>query len=316
MPEPLDPAVDVDLVRTICDARLGSGEVQAASALRGGRYNSTFRLERVGDAPLVLRIAPAEGDQRPSEWHLMRNEVASIAPLSAVADLMPRTLISDFSHEIVPRDYVIQSFLPGTPAAQAAVDWARDDTARLWCQLGQILRKVHTRTGEAFGRVIGPTVESWPAAVAATLNLMADGCDALGLPAEDLRDTAAAAASDPDLAEVDTPHLLHGDLGFGNVMVDADNPDRGITGIFDCDRTSWGDPRADVTFAYVELLHPEQREAFSEGYGDSGENSPQRDLFYRVRILGEARLLHARLGRARQLQKTYDLVRELLDQLR
>jgi aminoglycoside phosphotransferase (APT) family kinase protein len=245
----------------------------------------------------------------------MRNEVVSIGPLSAVADLMPQLVVADFSHDVVARDYVIQSFLPGTPATRIGT-WRRDDIARLWLSLGEILRRIHARTGEAFGRVIGPDHDSWPGALARTLELMVDGCDTLGLPSDDLRVLAAAAFADPALAEIDTPRLLHGDLGPGNVMVDADDPSRGITGIFDCDRTSWGDPRSDVTFAYVERLDPEHRDAFWEGYGDPATPpSPRRELYYLARTLGEARLQHARLGRARQLRKTYDLLREVTDQL-
>lgn len=145
---------------------------------------------------------------------------------------------------------------------------------------------------------------------------MAEGCAAMGLAADDLRMIATAAGSDRALDTVHTAHLLHGDLGPGNVMVDAADPTCGIIGIFDCDRTWWGDPRADITFAYVERLSPEHRQAFWDGYGLLPEPSdPRLDLYYLARTLGEARLQHARLGRTRQLRKTYDLLSDIAGQL-
>lgn len=308
-------SVDREMIVAVCEARFPSPAVARVTPLDGGRYNSTFRLEFAVEAPLVLRIAPAEPDQRPSELHLLRNEVAGIPLLSVVAELMPATLVADFSHTIIPRDYVVQSWLPGTPASGVARSWGSDARARLWRDLGAILRRIHSQTSPVFGRVIGPTHSTWPQALAGTLGLMADGCEALGLAADDLRVIAAAATDDPALAAIRTARLLHGDLGPGNAMVDPDNPARGVIGLFDCDRLWWGDPRADVTFAYLERLDLELRQAFWDGYGPLPEPDPRRELFYLARTLGEARLQHVRLGLTPQLRKTYDLMHGIVEQL-
>lgn len=309
-------SVDREMINSICEAHFSRPSVVRVVALEGGLYNTTFRLEFADGSPLVLRIAPAERDQRPSEWHFLRNEVASIPLLAVVADLMPSTLVADFSHEVVSRDYVVQSWLLGTAGAQVEDIWNSDDLAHLWRCIGEILHRIHSRTSTGFGRIIGPTYDTWPESVANTLLLMAEGCAALGLAADDLRMIASAAESDPVLATVHTAHLLHGDLGPGNVMVNAEDPTQGIIGIFDCDRISWGDPSADITFAYVERLGTEHRQAFWDGYGSLPEpTDPRRELYYLAQILGEARLQHARLGRTRQLRKTYDLLSAIAGQL-
>lgn len=138
-------SVDREMIVALGQAQFRSPTVARVTPLDGGRYNSTFRLEFAVEAPLVLRIAPAEHDQRPSERHLLRNEVAGIPLLSVVADLMPATLVTDFSHAIIPRDYVVQSWLPGTPASRVARSWDSDALARLWRYLGAILRRIHSQ---------------------------------------------------------------------------------------------------------------------------------------------------------------------------
>lgn len=116
------------------------------------------------------------------------------------------------------------------------------------------------------------------------------------------------------LDEIRTGRLLHGDLIPANVMVDPDAPGRGIVGVFDTDRTWWGDPAADWTFTYIDRLAEPDRAAFWTGYGGrllDGDGAAQRCLFYRVRALGEILLESARLGRADQHDNTYREIHDL-----
>ena len=45
----------------------------------------------------------------------MRNEHASIPYLAPIATLMPRTLMVDFTHEVIGRDFLFQAYLDGGP---------------------------------------------------------------------------------------------------------------------------------------------------------------------------------------------------------
>lgn len=96
-------SVDREMIVAVCEARVPSPAVARVTPLDGGRYNSTFRLEFAVEAPLV----------------------------------------TDFSHKIITRDYVVQSWLPGTPASRVARSWDSDALARLWRDLGAILRRIH-----------------------------------------------------------------------------------------------------------------------------------------------------------------------------
>ncbi len=322
---PLDESgkftVSADAVEAICRGWLGSAAgVDAAVELAGGLYNSTFRLELDGREPVVLRIAPPATAQHPSERGLMRNEYASIPFLRPIAPMMPTTLVADFTHDVLDRDYLIQTYLPGVAAAQLLGDWPTEDHERFWNSLGTVLARIHSVRSDRFGRVVGPTHELWSRCLMSVLGDIAQSCEAQALDASDLREVALHVDRLSDtLDEITSAHLLHGDLIPGNVMVDPHDPGAGVTGVFDCDRSWWGDPLADWTFVFVDRLPQEQQHAFWDGYGHQRPELPRertRGLIYRARAMGEVRLEHARLGRSRQLQKTYPIMAELLHDIR
>ncbi|GAA4288935.1 hypothetical protein GCM10022262_32950 [Georgenia daeguensis] len=307
-------------VEAVCREWVGPDlQLRSAVELRGGSYNTTYRLEVSDGTRAVLRVAPPVDEQRPSERHLMRNEYASVPFLRPVADVMPTTLMADFTHRIIGRDYVIQSYLEGVPASNVLGSWSETAQAQLWRGIGQTLARIHAIKSDHFGRVMAPTTGRWSDCLVTGFELIARGCDELGIDGSDLRYVAdLAAASSEVLDVVSTGSLLHGDLIPANVMVDPDDPGRGVIGIFDCDRTWWGDPLADWTLIFVERLPPVHRESFWDGYGETPTQSDEarrRRAFYRARSIGEIRLEHARLGKDRQAQKTYEMMSAVVEEL-
>ncbi|MFF4795480.1 hypothetical protein ACFY2M_38495 [Streptomyces sp. NPDC001276] len=80
-------------------------------------YNTTYRITVDNlEEPVILRIAPAPGQQYTSERELMRNEYTTVPYVSPIADLVPRFLLADWSQEITGRDWIVQSHLTGVPA--------------------------------------------------------------------------------------------------------------------------------------------------------------------------------------------------------
>ena len=292
-------------------------ELEGAELIAGGGYNTTFRLRLADGTQAVLRVAPRPEDERPSERGMMRNEWAAIPLLRPVAHLMPATLVADFTHELIDRDYLIQSFLPGVRAREAIKNWAPSQVTGFWRSLGEILAVIHTVTASTFGRVIGPHHDSWSQTMRACFVAVADGCDELRLDSSDLRLLAnLVGESGALLDQIGRAHLLHGDLIPGNVMVDPDEPSRGVIGIFDCDRVWWGDPAADWTMLAVERLPSEYAAGFWTGYGRdlmASEPAQARRELYRAYGLGEARLEHARLGRTEKVASTYAAIHDVVD---
>ncbi|WP_406315792.1 hypothetical protein OHA77_02320 [Streptosporangium sp. NBC_01639] len=87
--------------------------------------------------------------------------------------------------------------------------------------------------------------------------------------------------------------------------------------MFDCDRTSWGDPESDWTISMAGRRPGTERDAFWETYGplSSTPGAALRSLFYRARHVGAVRLESHRLGKSTDVPGTYDDMREVLTRL-
>jgi aminoglycoside phosphotransferase (APT) family kinase protein len=303
-------------IQAIC-SRVFDADAVSAVELGAGMYNSTYRLSVAGqDRPVILRAAPAPDRQFCSERELMRNEYASVPWLSQIAPLMPRVIAADWSHEIVDRDYLVQTLLDGTPAPERLGGYPRATWPGFYRQLGDIARRVHAVRGPQFGAVNGPAHTTWGEAITASLLDIAADLEGVGLDGTDVRAAAAGAAGPYRnvLDEVGVPRLLAGDLWTVNVMLDAAAEVPTITGVFDLDRTWWGDPAADWTIRMAAAKPGTGREAFWDGYGPA-DRSPAavlRSHLYEIRHLGAIRLERHRLGKGDAVQDTYkDVAAEL-----
>lgn len=319
--QPVRPA---DLLAMACRVFGPDTEVTAAVELGGGYYTTTYRVHlRSAGPPVILRVAPEPARQFRLEHQLMRNEYASLPYLAPIADLLPRTLAVDFTHQLLGRDYLFQTQLDGVPAAASLSGYPAEQRRRFWRELGEILARIHAVRGAQFGRVAGPAYESWSGFLLATLAAIDADLAAAGLDPADLRAVATIAqapAGRVGLDEITEPRLLHGDLLPVNVMIAPDAPEPAIVGVFDCDRTCWGDPLADWTMFQLDRLPDPEAAAFWDGYGhrpgSGGGAARLRSLLYRARNLGEVRLEWHRLGKPDGVARTYPAMAELVAALR
>ncbi|KIH97653.1 aminoglycoside phosphotransferase [Streptomonospora alba] len=289
----------------------------AAVELGGGMYNTTYRLETDGTAPVILRVAPEPARQNRSERRLMRNEYASLPFLAPIAHLMPQVVAADFTHELVARDYLLQTVVPGVPAPEHLGTYPREQWSALFAQMGEIARRIHDVCGAHFGPVGGPGFANWSEAFLAALEDAAADIDDAGLDSADLRRVIAVTDKHRAvLDEVTQPRLLHGDLWTVNVMLDPDAAEPQITGVFDCDRTLWGDPAADWTIYMATRRRGGEREAFWQTYGQLPDTpaSRWRQLVYTARHISAIRLERHRTGHG-DVDQTYALMRQIADDL-
>ncbi|MFI9629906.1 phosphotransferase family protein [Streptomyces sp. NPDC052042] len=306
-------------IAAVTRAAFGEGTaVRSAAELAGGYYNNTYRIDLGGDRPVVLRVAPKPGRQAKADPEMMRNEHASVPHLAPVADLLPRTLTIDFTHQVIGRDYMFQTFLAGVPAAKVLATYPEPVRDAFFRQLGDITRTVHSVRGPGFGRVAGPVHERWSDALFTWFDRAAADLTDAGLDAGDV--TRLVEVADRDRAvldEIAEPRLLHGDLWVGNTMLAEGAPQPLITGVFDCDRTWWGDPEADWPI-YLALRKPgTERDAFWESYGQVGrtESARWRALVYEAKHATALLLEFHRFGMDGELAKTYGEIRDLTTRL-
>jgi aminoglycoside phosphotransferase (APT) family kinase protein len=318
-PGAFQQSVTAEQVRAMCRRTFGAHvHVISAVELGNGMYNSTYRVDIGADGPVILRVAPEPARQLRVERELMRNEHASVPYLAPIAPLMPRTLAIDFTHEVIGRDYLFQTMLEGVPAPNGLAGYPRPQWTSFFRQMGTIARSIHAVRGNRFGPVAGPAFATWSEAVIASLQDVAADLDEAGLDATDVREVAEAAAMHTAvLDEITEPRLLHGDLWTVNTMIAPCAPEPTITGVFDCDRTSWGDPESDWTIFLAARSPGSERDAFWETYGAlaSTAGAARRSLFYRARHIGGARLERHRLGHSKDLLGTYDDMRDVLAHL-
>jgi aminoglycoside phosphotransferase (APT) family kinase protein len=309
-------SVTAQEIAEICRRAFGPAAVPThAVELGTGMYNNVYRVtvaRRV--EPVILRVAPEEGRQFRSERHLMRNEYASQPWLAVIAPLMPQVLAADWSHEVIGRDWMIQTHLGGVPAPEQLGVYPRTAWPVFFRQMGAIARSVHDVRGPHFGPVGSPGYGTWSGAVIASLEEIAADLDGAGLDAADVRKVAAVAAHDRAvLDEVTEPRLLTGDLWTVNAMLDPDADVPTITGVLDFDRTWFGDPAADWTIRMA-MAKKDERVAFWESYG-APESSPAavwRGNIYEARHLGAIRLERHRLGKPEAVRESYGALAEVL----
>jgi aminoglycoside phosphotransferase (APT) family kinase protein len=317
-PDAFQQSVTAGQIQAMCRRAFGAGvRVGSATELGLGAYNSTYRVELAGHRPVILRVAPEPDRQFRIEHALMRNEHATIPFLAGLAELLPGTLAADFTHQVIGRDYLVQTLLDGAPAPDGLSRYPRPAWASFFGQLGGIARAVHDVTGDRFGMVAGPGYDTWSQALIGYFEDAAADLQDAGLDAGDARRLAEAAARHRDvLDEISRPRLLHGDLWTVNLLIDADAPEPRITGVVDCDRGWWGDPLADWTIHRARQRHGAEHRAFFDSYGPlpDGPHDRLRAAFYLARHLLAILLERFRLGE-RELTDTYADVRAVLVEL-
>jgi aminoglycoside phosphotransferase (APT) family kinase protein len=318
-PGAFQQSVTAEQLRAMCRRAFGAHVgVVSAVELGNGMYNSTYRVDLGAFGLVILRVAPEPARQLRVERELMRNEHASVPYLAPIAPLMPRTLAIDFTHEVIGRDYLFQTMLDGVPAPEGLAAYPRAQWPSFFRQLGTITRSIHAVCGNRFGPVAGPTFATWSKAVIASLEDAAADLDDAGLDAADVREVAAAAARHRAiLDEITEPRLLHGDLWTVNTMIAPGAPEPTIAGVFDCDRTSWGDPESDWTIFVAGRHAGSEHDAFWETYGAlaSTPGAARRSLFYRARYIAGARLERHRLGQSKDVPGTYPEMRDIVARL-
>lgn len=291
--------VSADQIQAMCRRAFGDrARVARVAEIGVGTYNSTYRVDIEGHAPVVLRVAPDRGRQSRGDRDAMRNEYAAAPYFASLGALVPRILTVDFSHQLIGRDYMFQALIDGVPAAEGLERYPRARWVSYYRQLGAITRAIHEVRGERFGRLAETGFATWSQALADQFLVLAGGLDDAGLDSSDVhRVVAAVDTHRAVLDDVGAPRLLHGDLWRLNILVDPHAAEPTIVGVLDWDGASWGDPMADWTIHRVRQRPSPEVDAFWDTYGhpapDAG--SALRASFYQARHLIGVRLdIHRR----------------------
>jgi aminoglycoside phosphotransferase (APT) family kinase protein len=271
-PDAFQQPVAVEHIKAMCVRAFGASvAIESIRELDGGSINNTYLIGLAGMTGVILRVAQAPGNTRALEIEgdLLRRELHMQPFFAPIAALIPRTLMADFTHQIVDRDYVFQTRMSGEIWSEIEDDLTPDERASLWRQLGSIARQIHAVTGATFGPPYPRrSFATWSAAVIVGLEGVAQDLERYQIDTAEVKLTLDLVATHTGLLDaVKQPHLLHGDLWLRHLFAERGQGGPTIVGLIDAEFASWGDPLFEWTLIRLALLTPQGSEAFWETYG-------------------------------------------------
>ncbi|MXV80893.1 MAG: phosphotransferase [Chloroflexi bacterium] len=214
------------------------GDVSAVQRLKGQSHES-WRVDRRGAPPVVLRIEPARGIlppyDLPAEARLLQLLARAGVPVPEVLGVCEAL----DSPEVAGRACIVIEWVDGDVLIRGQL---QPDAASAYCDT---LRRIHTLNWRAAGLDWLPTPpESGPALrERAEILQRLQAFGVADLPhIKRLREALDGRA--PDDCE---PMLVHGDVNFGNVILHPGNPHTSpqVAAVLDWEQAHLGDPLSD-----------------------------------------------------------------------
>ncbi len=309
-------------ITAMCKRGFGSAAtIEAIDELGGGTFNTAYLISFTDGARVVLRVSPPQAaDTAWEDALLMRSEHVLQPYFAPIAALMPKTLLVDFTHQLIDRDYMFQSFIEGERWDNVWDELTPEQNNILWDQFGNIMKLIHNVHGEAFGLPRpGFQFTRWSETVIDRMERTLQAAREIKLDTNNLvRILELIRAHHQQLDEIQIPRLLHGDLWLFNILIQRGANEPSIVGILDADRSWWGDPMADWTMFI--LAHAEQEDGHSrfwQAYGKT-ENSPGarfRKTVYDGMHAGTALVWAVRHQDEGTVKRAYETLREVSQSL-
>jgi aminoglycoside phosphotransferase (APT) family kinase protein len=306
----------------MCQRGFGASvQIESIQQLSGGTFNTAYLITLTGPHKVILRVAPPQTtDTAWEDAFLMRSEHAMQPYFAPLSTLMPKTLLIDFTHQLIDRDYMFQTFLEGERWDNLWDELAPEENNILWDEFGKIMKQIHEVRGETFGLPRpGFQFERWSQAVIDRLDRTLRAAKELQLDVTDLAQILDLVRAHPQqLDEIQIPRLLHGDLWAFNLLIGRDENGPAIVGVLDADRSWWGDPMADWTMFILAHAEPEEgHEHFWRAYGpreDTG-GAKFRKTVYDGMHAGTALVYSVRNHDEGTVQRAYGTLREVAEAL-
>jgi aminoglycoside phosphotransferase (APT) family kinase protein len=310
-PASMPPPPTTAQIVAVCQRAFGASVcIISARELGGGTFNTTF-LVTLDDQQVILRIAPSTTAHLMWNDHwLMRREVQIQPFFAALATLMPRTLLADFTHQLIDRDYIVQTYLAGDRWDHSTDRFTPEEKLRLWEQFGSITKTIHNTMGTTFGGPYpAPEFQTWSHTVLYRLESALQAMIEEQLDVTDLRSVLMIVQNQyAPFDAIAQPRLLHGDLWLFNILVSRGSEGPTISGILDADRAWWGDPLADWTMFVLAMAASEKHPGharFWQSYG-APEQTPEttfRREVYEAMHIGSAMAWASRHGDTDTVQR-------------
>ncbi|MBN1522359.1 MAG: phosphotransferase, partial [Candidatus Aureabacteria bacterium] len=92
----------------------GEVKIKSISLLKGGFFNTCYKVTFEKRRPVILRISPSrEKALLGHERALLRREARLLSEIRKGGIPVPRILFRDFTGRVIPRDYIIMEYREG-----------------------------------------------------------------------------------------------------------------------------------------------------------------------------------------------------------
>ena len=276
-----------EILREAARRYLGE-ELGSANLLSGGLFNTTYRLE-TENRKVILRLGPVNRHLLlPYERSLMAAEGDILNLLKSRGIPTSDILVLDCSREFLDRDVMVVDCLDAVCLSTVEVD--KETERRLCREAGAYVASIHSLTAsdlpqrfeKPFGRyanvISGQGGATWKEAILSEVSQWRSMAEPAGVFAGAECDSIEEAfcRNSGVLDSITVPNLIHGDLWYGNVLVDKQNS---LRAIIDGDRALFGDPEFELATGWM------ISDSFLEGYGkglDASSDAVLRRRLYKL----------------------------------
>lgn len=235
--------------------------------ISGGLFNTTYYIEiPEKNKKVILRVGPVNRDLlMPFELNLMKDEeyVYKLCKNNKIP--CSNVLLCDTEKKIINRDYMIVEYVDSKALSEIKI--SEDIENKLYYEVGQHISKLHSITSEKFGRVYdvseGNGFSLWSEYLIDEVSKLSEKIRKFNIFDDEQLELFKSCIYKYKeiLDEVKTPHLVHGDLWAGNILVENKNNNFNIAAIIDADRAIFGDIEFEFANPWITNKH------FIEGYG-------------------------------------------------
>ena len=133
-------SLPTDQIISMCQRGFGTRiQIESTQELGGGTFNTAYLIAFTDASRVILRVAPLQTtDTAWEDAFLMRSEYAMQPFFAPITARMPKTLFIDFTHQILDRDYMFQTFIEGERWDDAWEKLTAGENNILWSQFGHM----------------------------------------------------------------------------------------------------------------------------------------------------------------------------------
>ncbi len=250
--------------------------------LKGGMFNTTYQITFSDKENYVLRIGPVNRHLLlPFEEHLMEAE-RSVYRLCAEQEIpAPKIVACVTDKKLIGRDYMITGYIDSL--CLTSTELSGEERKEIYFQTGRMTARIHSIVGKQFGRAFdvleGRGFDSWEKYLSSEFSKITVSLRPHKIFEQHVLERAEKIPIHYKelLNTVKKPHLVHGDLWDGNVLVTPDH--KRVAAIIDADRALFGDMAYEFAGGWM------SDDSFFSGYGDIDLSSSAYTLKQKIYIL-------------------------------